>query len=183
MNDIVNFLEEFFAKEAKMSTLKRVPNLNDYNRALEEYYAFLVPQLRGSTGHMPMTELDDEDVYMMLEGLPDDTKRYMYKISKYSHSKYGTVWVAYVSKPSPPEGGKYWNTALFLIEEEGLKVARYMLWSNYTERGDQDAPYEWDGLWGYRDLNFETIQGPSQILRILEPIDHKGGLEQYNAEM
>jgi len=166
-----------------MSTLKRVPNLKDYNHALEEYYAFLVPQLRGSTGHMPMTELDDEDVYMMLEGLPDDNPRNIYKISQYTHEKYKNVWVAYVSNPNPLEGPKFWSTALFIIEEEGLKVARYLLWSNYTERGDQDAPFEWDGMWGYRDLNFETIEGPSEIHRIQEPSEHNGGLEQYNAEM
>ena len=131
---------------------------------------------------MPLQELEDEDVYVMLEGYPDDTPRYIYKISKYNHEKYGDVWVAYVSNPSPPEGAKYWSTALFIIDEKGLKIARFMLWSNYTEMGDKDTPFNWDGLWGYRDLNFDTIVGPSEILRILKPLDHNNGVEQYNAD-
>ncbi len=183
MENIVNFLEQFFTAEAKMATLKRIPNIENFNNALDEYFNFLVPQLRGATGHIPLTKLDDEDVYMMLEGLPDDNPRLLFKISQYNHEKYGTVWLAYVSNSNPLEGAKFWNTALLLINEEGLKIARYMLWTNYTERGERDVPYRWDEMWGYRDLNFETIEGPIEIFKVQEPDDYNGGLEQYNADV
>lgn len=183
MENIVDFLEQFFITEAKMATLKRVPNIENFNTALNEYFNFLVPQLRGATGHMPLTKLDDEDVYMMLEGLPDDRPRLLFKISQYSHEKYGTVWVAYVSNSNPLDGPKFWHTALFIVNEGGLKIGRYMLWTNYTDRGDKDAPFAWDEMWGYHDLNFETIVGPVDILRVQGPSEENGGLEQYNADI
>lgn len=184
MENIYSFSKKFLEKEAEIITRKRVPDLDSYNYALQEYFSFLVEKLHGATGHMPMTELDSEEEYEMMEGYPDDTPRQIFKISEYYTSQYGTVWVIFVSERNFKESFKQLESAFIVIKESGeLKIAKFLLFNNYTESGDLNARYRWDDMWGYPDLNFETLKNPVKIDRYLEPSDSQEGLDQYNASI
>jgi hypothetical protein len=184
MNKIKSFVEKFAGSEARVSTLARTRDLAAYNNELKIYYSFLVKQLQGATGYMPKeTPLSDIE-YEMFKGYPETKPRGIFKISEYKSQKYGTVWVAFVSEQNFDEYYKSLQDALFVIEESGeLKIAKNMLYTNYSENGDQNTPYRWDDMKGYQDLNFETIGEPILIERYMEPGDWLPGLELYNANI
>lgn len=178
MNRIKSFVEKYLEAEAKLTTVKRLPEMDSYNEALDYYFSFLVKQLQGATGHMPMTELGSEDEYEMLAGYPDDTPRLLFKISEYLHPTYRNTWVAYLSQPNATPDYKSLHDAIIIIEDNGdLKIAKFLLYTNYTDYGHKDAPYRWDDMAGYHDLNLKSLKEPINIERYLEP---NKGLELYN---
>jgi len=180
MKKIKPFLEAFIDKEAIMLLLKSKPDIEPYNIALSEYFSFLVPQLHGATGHIIKTEPDDEDIMEMLGEFEDPNKRQLFKISAYEHKKYGKVFVAYTSSENPTQKLLVLSDAMMIIEDEELKIAKFLLYTNYTERGDKDAPYRWDEMRGYNDLKFDLLEGPIAIERFEQPSDWKEGLKLYN---
>ncbi len=180
MERVKQFLEEFLMKEANVADKIIIPNLESYSIALNEYYSYLVVQLQGATGYMPMNELRDDEFYEACKGYPKRLPRFLYKISEYTHEKYGKVWAAYVSQENPITLVKRLNNIILLIEENNqLKIARFLMYSNYTEYGHQDAPYKWKEQWGYRDLSLESLVGPIHIERYLEPSEKNDGLKMY----
>src|SRR4051812_17106077 len=133
MKKIKPFLEAFTDKETIMLLLKSKPDIEAYNKALSEYFSFLVPQLRGATGRIIKTEPDDEDIMEMLGEFEDPNKRQLFKISAYEHKKYGRVFVAFTSSDNPTESLIVLSDALMIIEEDGeLKIAKFLLYTNYT---------------------------------------------------
>ena len=181
MEKIKPFLEAFISKETKMLLLKSNPDIEPYNTALSEYLSFLVRQLHGATGHLMKTEPDDEDIMEMLGDFEDPNPRQLFKISAYEHEKYGNVFVAFTSSENPTVRLMVLSDAIMIIEEEGeLKIAKFLLYTNYTKRRDKDAPYRWDKMGGYTDLDFETLNGPVKIERYQEPSDWKDGPRLYN---
>jgi hypothetical protein len=184
MEEVKILLERFFEVEARTATLKRIPDLdslNEYNKSLKELNAFFIEILQGAWGHEFMDELDDEDVYEMLDSSNDDSPRQLFKISNYNHGEYGGVWVAFISSASPDEDYKILSDALFLIkEQEKLKIARVYRYSDYDSDG---LSYEWKGGSGYRDLTFESLEGPIAIERFQEPEEDFDGLKHYNDDI
>lgn len=184
MQKVKPFVEAFFDKETTMLCLKSKPDVEPYNIALSEYLSFLVRQLHGTTGHLTKTEPDDEDVMEMLGDFEDPNQRQLFKISEYEHEKYGKVFIAFTSSENPTETLLVLSNAIVIIEEDGgLKIAKFLLYTKHTERGDQNAPYRWDEMSGYADLNFETLNGPIKIERFQQPSDWKEGLQLYNDDI
>jgi hypothetical protein len=184
MQKIKTFLEAFFSKETTMLLLKSKPDIEAYNTALSEYLSFLVRQLHGTTGHLIKTEPDDEDIMEMLNDFEDPNERRLFKISEYEHEKYGKVFVAFTSSDNPTETLSVLSDAIIIIEEEKeLKIAKFLLYTNYTERGNKDASYRWDKMGGYTDLNFDTLNGPIKIERFQQPSDWREGLKLYNDDI
>jgi hypothetical protein len=184
IEQVYTFSKKFLKSEAQVTTQKRIPDLVSYNTVLQEYFSFLVEQLQGATGHMPMDGLSGEDYYERMKRYPADTPREIFKISEYNSPEYGKVWVVFVSERNYKETFKHLENAFVVIEEEGkLKVAKFLLYNNYTEIGDPDAPYRWDDMEGYSDLNFETLKNPVKIERYVEPSDSEEGLKLYNDDI
>jgi hypothetical protein len=184
MEKVYAFIQRFAEKEAEVATRKRVPDLDAYHKALQEYYTFLVEQLQGATGHMPLDGPRSEAEYAMLKSYPDDVPRRVFKISEYTSAAYGKAWVVFTSGINPGGKKSRLNSALIVIEENGvLKVAKLLLLTNYTENRDPNAAYRWDEMQGYTDLSFQSLEGPVSVERYLEPSDWEEGLSQYNADI
>lgn len=183
MEQIIRFLEKFFEVEAKVSSLKGKRDISAYNSCLEYYYSMMVEELRGATGYMPMTSMRSDDDYEKLMNYPDDNQRHLFKISEYKHDKYGRVWVAYVSAQNPRPEIKRLNNAIFVIEEQGYKVAKFILYTDYSENAELDSTFHWEEMWGYPDLMIGKMEGPLKIDRIEEPSSRNGGDELYRAKM
>jgi len=184
MERIKLFIEKFLDLEAEVTSCKRVPNLDAYHQKLQEYYTFLVEQLQGATGHMPIKELYSEEYYEKMKKYPADTPRKVFKISEYDSPKYEKVWVVFVSQRNYNETYKHLESALFVIQtENSLKVAKFLMFNDYTENADEDTPFEWDDLGGYKDLDFNNLKHPIRINRYIAPNDWLPGLEQYNRDI
>lgn len=183
MEKIKKFLNSFVEIEAKVATQKRKPDISAYNQSIETYYSMMVKQLRGATGYIPLSVLRSEEDYESLKDYPDDIARHLYKISKYNHQKYGDVWIAYLSAQNPRPEIKRLNNAIIVIDEDGYKVAKFMLYTDYTENNAADASFHWEEMWGYSDLKFENLDGPKEILRIQEPSSRNGGDLLFSAEI
>lgn len=179
MEKVKLFSEQFAEKEAEVSTRKRFPDLDAYHKALNEYFSFLVEQLQGATGHMPLKELRSPEHYEKMKKYPADLPRHIFKISEYNSVKYGKAWVVFASSSGHYEE---LDSAFIVIEEHAeLKIAKFLLYTHYTESGDKDAPYRWDDMQGYSDLNFSSLEGPVNIERYKEPED--GGEALYHQEI
>jgi len=184
MEKVYTFSKKFLESEAKVATLARFPDLEAYNKALQEYYSFLVKQLQGATGYMPKDKPLSDVEYEMFKGYPDVTPREIFKISEYNNSKYGKAWVVFVSEPNFDETYKSLQDAFIVIEENGeLKIAKFLLYTNYNEMGDRSAPYRWDDMQGYLDLNFESLKNPTKIERYVEPSDWDEGMKIYRDDI
>lgn len=101
------------------------------------------------------------------------TSRHLFKISKYTHKKYGIVWACYVSFVNPSESIKK-ITECFLtasINEE-LKIISNLIVSSDTKQwryvgGDDD-----------KSLRIHNLGTPVKVERYLEPTD-EWSLEEY----
>lgn len=181
MEEVKRFIEEFFKVEANTATLKRVPDLDNYNSSVRNLDAFLIESLKGAWGYQIIDELEEEDIYEMLEGIPDDIPRHLFKISQYSHEKYGDVWVSYVSIQNPDSEHKVLNEIIVIIKEgKGLKIATKFGYSRYDSNGTN---YEWKIEAGQRELTFESLEGPIKIERYQLPVDSFDGLKHYNDDV
>lgn len=109
-------------------------------------------------------------LYDKVKDYPDDAPRKLYKLSQYSHPEYQTVWVAFTSPDNPFYDDIQY--ALFIIEEDGqLRIAKYLLYTHYTEYGHKDESYRWHDLDGYVDLNFKSLGNFIRTERYLVPED------------
>ena len=184
MEKVYAFVKQFLLLEAEVTTRKRIRNIEAYNKVLQEYYTFLLTDVQGATGHMPMDKPLSDIEYEMLAGYPDDTPREIFKISEYESTKYGKVYIVFVSDRNFNGVHKRMQDAFIVIGENGkLKIASSLLFTNYNKMGDRSAPYRWDVMWGNIGLNFETLKNPVNIERYLAPSSWEPGLIQYNANI
>jgi len=185
METIKEFIEKFCQVEAQVMLLKRKEDINPYNDKLKEYFTFYTEKLAGTTGHHPKTKPDSPmKLKMMSAGAGEILPRYLFKISEYSHEEYGKVYVAYLSAQNPSLTLLDLSFAYFIIEDGGeFKIAKIFLYSNDSERADPNTPYAWRPRMGPENLTFESITGPVNIERYLEPEDWQDGLKIYNDNM
>ncbi|GAA3628561.1 hypothetical protein [Flavivirga jejuensis] len=181
MQKIKVFIEDFFKVESRTATLKRVPDLDSYNESVERLNSFFTDTLKGAWGYQIINELDDEDVYEMFEGTPDDIPRHLFKISRYEHEKYGDVWVCYTSVRNPDVNHKILNEAMIIVQEgDDLKIATKY---GYSRENTSKKSYKWGIESGYRDLTFDSLGSPESIERYQEPVESFDGLKHYNADI
>jgi len=175
---VKSFMEDFFAAEAKVGTLIFKPNLEEYNEALTEMHTFTADFYFGRMGYVTEKELKNDSFYENAKNDPPQKPRFIFKISKYTHSAYGDIWVVYTSGRNPRRDPASMGYAYFVSEVEGkLLVVRDYIYSNYDSDGEY---YQWEACKGYNDLTFDSLEGPSKIVRYIEPKDYCDGLEMYN---
>lgn len=174
MVDVKKFIESFLQIEANQETTKRIPDLQNANDAIDQYNSCIIDILKLEV----LNELEDEDYYERFEGKLAKRPRHLFKISQYTHAKYGDVYVAFTSQSNPRKTSKYLSDTIFIINEEGsLKVARRDVYTSYSSDGKS---YSWEKVEGYTDLTFESLEGPVAIERYQEPLEDFDGLKHYN---
>lgn len=172
---IKQFVEEFCEVEAKAYTLRRKPNLEAYNKCIEQMYSYT--NYIAKIGILSLNSLQDKDYYKRYEKYPDSKFRKIFKISKYKHHQYNQIWIAYVSgaNPDPDFDDVCFDHAFFIIlEESKLKLVKYYVYSDYPDR-----IYSWKEQGGLAKLNFDSLEKPIEIQRYLEPDDEFDGLKHY----
>ncbi len=177
MKEVKEFIEAFFTEEATKNTNEIRPDIESYNHSVDRYNSMVIEQLNVGL----IDKLKDEDFYELYEDQSDFRLRHLLKISGYKHNIYGDVWIAYVSQSNPRPKRKYLKEAIFIIKENGgFKVARTYIYSMYDTGGEK---YNWEGLGGYRDLTFESAEGPVAIERYQEPLEDFDGLKHYTDDI
>lgn len=177
MVEIKEFIGVFFKTEAELATRKRVPDLEAYNDSVESYNDLVIGQLNAAR----LEELQSARVYKIHEGSDPDQVRHLFKISQYSHVKYGDVWVCYASSQDPDEDHKILNEAVIIVKEGAeLKVATKY---GYSRQDTSEKSYKWEIEAGYRDLTFDSLGSPVAIERYQEPVESFDGLKHYKADI
>ncbi len=179
MEKIKVFIEAFASAEAETDTLINKIDLNPYNNSLPKFYSFFIDRLNNALGKMKKEAWDEDDLLFMgdIESRPPKNPRQLFKISEYSHQKYGDVFVAYISQPNPETDFKVLTDAFFIINEgDTLKTARIYSYSNYESDGKK---YQWSADRGYEDLTFESLTGPNRTERYQEPTDKLDSMKNY----
>ncbi len=175
MKDVKKFVEKFVEVEAKTANLKRIPDLDTYNKAAKELALF--SEIVYMT-NFPETELESESFYNEKKWLPKAIPRFIFKISRYKHDNYGDVWAAFTSEDEPEADYKFLKNVFLIYKKDGdFQLGAHLLFSRYDSDG---LYYEWRNMSGYEDLGFDTLEGPFEIERYMEPLESFEGLKVYN---
>ena len=180
MKAVKEFFEEFAEYEAKMEVLKFQLDVTPYNEGRDNGNSYYVePNVK----YMPQEPWDEDEIEFMGDSIGKPKKRYpraLFKISQYSHDKYGDVWLCFCSLPDHSERKPTSLTEiLFILKDKGqLKIASQYSYSDYESDGKH---YEWgkDNV-AHHDLKLEDLKGPLKIERYQEPDDYLDGKMHYN---
>ncbi|NMH87090.1 hypothetical protein [Flavivirga algicola] len=188
IEDVRIFFEDFAKVEAETETLKWKLSYNEYNANIDKANSFyLHPHIE----FMALEGERDEDEIELFGGKSFFSNPYprlprkLFKISEYTHKKYGKFWVCYTSFKNHTDNQSLFLTEmLFVIQfEESFKIAASSSWSNYTKDGYGDENYEWKHGFGDRCLHFNFLHKPIDIKRYDQPEDYKIGIETYHANI
>jgi hypothetical protein len=95
MENIREFIESVFIKEADAWTKDELNNLDDFNQTVRALHSFAIDKVGKGFGIFERDEL-------VFEQNPITYKpRHLFKISAYKNQVYGDVWVAYASGINP----------------------------------------------------------------------------------
>jgi len=182
IQQVKEFFEEFAKYEAEMEVLKFQLDVQPYNNGREKGNAYYVEP---NVPFMPK-EPWDEDELAFCGNIGKPMNRYprtLFKISQYTHKKYGDVWLCFCSLQD--HGGERIPSSLieilFVVKEgDNFKIASQYSYSDYESDGKY---YEWgkDNV-AHHDLKIEDLEGPVKIERYQEPDDYLEGKKHYNKD-
>lgn len=174
MEKIKFFLTEIIEKEKQALYYEGYKDkLDDYNkvvRELNKYVSDMMPSLMREHDSPPFSDRFYEEVKEFEEPI---NPRYLFKISEYTHGKYGTFWACYVSFSNPDESMKKIKECFLVASiNEELKIV-----SNFIVSSDAK---EWRHVGGDEDksLRLHNLGKPVKVERYLEPTD-EWSLEEY----
>lgn len=180
MEEIKNFINDYLKKETETSEKLIKPDINNYNKTLEELHSMVIGEMFNRLGFISLSKPKDQNFYDRYKDFKPVNPRHLFKISQYKHVDYLDVWVAYTSGANPKERVKLLTHALFIIKEEGkFKIARNYI---YSDKGGMSEELGWEGFSGYQDLTFESLGELIEVERYLKPLEFDNGLELYNQE-
>ncbi|WEK71304.1 MAG: hypothetical protein P0Y62_07020 [Candidatus Chryseobacterium colombiense] len=172
MKEVKEIIEYFIDIEKKIEVSLRNRNLIEHNILVDKI-------LEISGKDLFLAEKKFEPLSMIVEmSIKANanllvTPRYLFKISEYTHEKYGTVWACYVSFFNPDESMKKIKECFLIasINEELKIVSDFIVSSDAKEwrhvDGDED-----------KSLRLHNLGKPVKVERYLEPTD-EWSLEEY----
>ena len=175
MEEIKKFVINFTKQEAETIYLRRQPNLDEYNNALQVMNDYCVEPLHDSFGMIHSTQLYNQEYYDTWSKKKYPNTRHIYKISHYIDDIYGDVYVVYASLSNPIDEIFSYGDCLFVskINEELRIIKTYLFTSDFGRKEKFELPR------GLEDISFKTLKKPIHIERYLEPLDDKDGMEHY----
>jgi hypothetical protein len=175
MEEIKIFVNSFTKQEAKTTSLRRHPNLEVYNNALQEMNNYCVESLHNTFGMVPLKRIYDQEYYDKWSKKKDASPRHLYKISHYKNDIYDDVYVAYVSERNPSDEIFLYGECLFVARiNNELKIIK-----NYTFGDELLVKDKFEANQGLENISFETLSNPINIVRYMAPDDDEDGMEHY----
>ena len=180
MDEVKEFITEFFKIEAKARYNRFCPDIEKYNISLDLLHSYVEASMVGHLGILRLIKKEDDSFYEGWEEMEEFMPRHLFKISHYESSTYGDVWVCYCSGTNPRINSPILTHAFFVIrEEKEFKVARkYIL----SDQGGMSTEYGWEEGPGLQDLTFESLGELQGVERYLEPKDRRGALKLYHQD-
>ncbi len=173
MDKIKDFLEFLFKKEQEAINYGYFKDkINEYNNISLEIKSFMNDETVG-LGLPPRSEPKSDRYYQTKVNTPYPEHRHIFKISEYTHEKYGIVWACYVSFSNPDESMRKIKECFLIASiNEELKIV-----SNFIVSSDAK---EWRHVGGDEDksLRLHNLGKPVKVERYLEPTD-EWSLEEY----
>lgn len=178
MEEIKEFVEKFLKVEAEARYAFMKPNESEYQRLYDEIHSFTVPSLKETLSLIKdRSGLNHENFYKNYENFPTLASRYFYKLSHYENSKYGDLWIAYLSEENPDADWKDLRHAFVITKEKKeLKIAQIFLYieNEATEEGN------WKSARGYKDIsNINNLGEFIKTERYLKPEDEDETMNKY----
>ncbi|MCD0478075.1 hypothetical protein LPB90_06380 [Chryseobacterium sp. LC2016-29] len=175
MEEIKEFVINFTKQEAETIYLRRQPDLENYNKALQVMDDYSDESLHDTFGMIKLIQLYDQEYYEKWGGEKYPNTRHIYKISHYKDDKYGDVYLVYLSTGNPRDGIFTYGACLFLAKVDNrLKFIRKYIFGDEMLVKDK-----FEGGQGLEDISFNTLKKPINIERYLEPADDEDGMEHY----
>lgn len=154
MEEIKKFIGAFLKTEAEASDASVKPNLVDYNEKLNFMNSFFVEELYNKFGLVPQNKLKNDEFYERWKDKSPARVRHIYKISYYKDSKYGNIYVVYISERNPDNEIFLYGGALFVANiYNELKIIK-----SYTFGDDRAIKDKFEANQGLRDISFKTLK-------------------------
>ncbi len=188
MERIIKFLEDFFKKEVDAIKASDIPDLNDFNRKLEEMNQFLSDPLKNRFGMIPMEKLDSPEYYESVKDFPAPDKRFLFRIDEYETSDKKKLYICYTSNYNPDGWKSYFNCFIIGKINNEFKIFSKF---NYSDRGmGGDKKWFFSGgeeqymqkINGEYLLNKDSLGKQISIHRILEPSNDADSMKEYNKD-
>lgn len=171
MDKIKDFLEFLFRKEQEAIFLgEKKEEFNNYNQLAQEIKSYMNDITVGFG--LPILTSPKPDLFY--EDNPSyPNPRHVYKISEYTHERYGAFWACYVSIAKPNLEIKVISKCFLVASiNEELKIV-----SNFTVSSDTK---EWRYAGGDEDKNLRlhNLGKPVKVERYLKPSED-WSLQEY----
>ena len=179
MEDVKNFVQAFTQQEAETIYLRRQPDIEQYNTALERMNNYCIESLHNKFGMLPLQKLDDKKYYNQWNKKKYPNPRFLYKISHYKNENYGDVYAVYVSERAPMDNMFGYGDCWFVTKvTDEFKIVKDFAFGNETM-----SKKKFDISIGIEDISFKALQKPIAIERYLKPEDDEDAMKHYEMDI
>ncbi|WP_196887674.1 hypothetical protein [Aureivirga sp. CE67] len=180
MNEIKQFLNSFFEAEVEAWHASTKRDTDNTKQKIDKMHSFCIEKLHNKFGLVRVLVHKSDDFYERNKDASKFSPRHLFKLSHYSHEKYGDLYLAYVSSKDGDEFNlEYFNCFFITKVEDNLKIAK-KAWVTEDD-GDYGNKY-WKMSDGYGDLSFENTDKFISCERYLEPEDCDFSMKDYLAD-
>lgn len=173
------FIENFIKQEAQTIYLRRQPNLEAYNEALQKMNDYCVQSLHNKFGMLPLSKLDNKKYYTQWSNKKSPNARHLYKISHFKNDKYSDVYVAYLSERAPMDNMFGYGDCLFITKvNDDFKIIK-----TYAFGSEMMSKKKFDISLGSEDISFELLSPFVETKRYQKPEDDEGAMEHYQKDI
>ncbi|WP_108808033.1 MULTISPECIES: hypothetical protein [Aquimarina] len=189
MEEVINFLNDFFQSEVNAIKASDQADLDNFNDKLEIMNQFLVDDLKNNLGMIPLKELKDPNYYERVKNYPPPDPRFLFRIDTYkSNDKDYYRYHCFVSDSNPDDWRSYLNS--FVVDKEGgeFKIFSMFFFSDKGMGGDKKWHFNagedrfMNKENGQYLLNIESLGDRIEINRITEPSDDADSMKEYNKD-
>ncbi|WP_196887671.1 hypothetical protein [Aureivirga sp. CE67] len=179
MNEIKQFLNSFFDAEVEAWHASTKRDTDDTRQKIDKMHSFCIEKLHNKFGLVRTLVYESDDFYERNKDAPKSNPRHLFKLSYYSHEKYGDLYLAYVSINSPRMSSiKYFNCFFIANINNKLQIVK----SYFKSQNEYDYTYDWVEGEGLQNITFETAGKFISCERYLEPSSCEFSMKDYLTE-